>query len=272
MEKSLLRRGLAQPGRDGLLVGVSAAEAHWRYIDFSANQLASGQELTGETGTKETALMLLSGTADFQAAGRSWGRLEGRSGVFDSVGPYTLLLPPGVSYQVRAAAPVHLAVAAATPAGPSVPPRLITPDETGVELRGAGGTARQVRNILPETEPAGGLLLVEVITPAGNWSSYPPHKHDTDDPPRETYLEEVYYYQFSQPQGYALQRVYTDDRRLNETLAPGHSDLVLVPAGYHPVAAAPGYDCYYLNVMAGPVRRWCFTPDPQHVWLMNWSK
>ena len=108
-----------------------------------------------------------------------------------------------------------------------------------------------------------------MITPSGNWSSYPPHKHDRDDLPHESQLEETYYHRFSPPQGYGVQRVYTDDRSLDETLAVGDGDVVLVPKGYHPVGAPHGYDLYYLNVMAGPKRIWRFHNDPAHEWLMK---
>ena len=115
--------------------------------------------------------------------------------------------------------------------------------------------------------PAHSLLVVEVITPNGNWSSYPPHKHDADDPPSESCLEEVYFHRINPPQGFALQRVYTDDRTLDETMTVEDSNVVLVPKGYHPVGAPHGYDLYYLNVMAGPVRAWHFTNDPAHAWI-----
>jgi 5-deoxy-glucuronate isomerase len=128
-----------------------------------------------------------------------------------------------------------------------------------------------VHHLLPPEARAGRLILFEVITPGGNWSSYPPHKHDTDDPPRERALEELYYYRFDRPEGFAVQRVYSADRSLDETVTAGDGDVVLVPRGYHAVAAAAGYECYYLNVMAGPVREWRFTVDPDHAWLMDWD-
>ena len=118
-----------------------------------------------------------------------------------------------------------------------------------------------------EDAAAESLLVTEVITPAGHWSSYPPHKHDTNDPPKETQLEETYYHRLRQANGFAVQRVYTADRTLDETVAVRDGDVVLVPRGYHTVSAAPGYELYYLNVMAGPVRKWCVTFDPEHEWL-----
>jgi 5-deoxy-glucuronate isomerase len=110
--------------------------------------------------------------------------------------------------------------------------------------------------------------VVEVVTPGGNWSSYPPHKHDRDDPPEESLLEETYYHRLRPAQGFAFQRVYSDDGSLDETMAVADGDVVLVPRGYHPVGAAHGYDLYYLNVMAGPRRVWRFRNDPAHAWIV----
>lgn len=147
------------------------------------------------------------------------------------------------------------------------PIRLITPNDIGVEKRGFGNNKRLVHNILPETEPADSLLVVEVFTDEGNTSSYPSHKHDDKNSPNETYLEETYYHRFNPPQGFALQRVYTDDRSLDECMAVYDKNVVKVPRGYHPVATIAGYNNYYLNVMAGPVRQWKFTWEHDHLWV-----
>jgi 5-deoxy-glucuronate isomerase len=120
-----------------------------------------------------------------------------------------------------------------------------------------------------EDRPAERLLVVEVITPNGHWSSYPPHKHDQDDRPRETYLEETYYHRIRPEKGFAVQRVYTEDRAIDETVTFFDGDVVLVPRGYHVVSTPPGYDLYYLNVMAGPVREWKIKNDPEHEWLLG---
>jgi 5-deoxy-glucuronate isomerase len=151
-------------------------------------------------------------------------------------------------------------------------PRLIAPDDMLVERRGEGQTLRVVHHLLPPSADAQRLILVEVYTPAGNWSSFPPHKHDTDDPPRESYLEETYYFRIQPSAGFALQRVYTADGTLDETIAARDGDLVLVPRGFHVVAATPGHACYYLNAMAGIGRAWNFSLDPAYAALMNWSK
>jgi 5-deoxy-glucuronate isomerase len=136
--------------------------------------------------------------------------------------------------------------------------------------RGGGSNLRRVTNILPETDPgAHSLLVVEVITPAGHTSSYPPHKHDEDNLPEESQLEETYYHRLHPSQGFAFQRVYTDDRSLDESIAVEDGDVVLVPRGYHPCATVHGYDLYYLNVMAGPRRTWKFQNAVEHQWMLK---
>ena len=190
--------------------------------------------------------------------------------MFDGPPPPVILVAPGRPLVLAAATDALVAIAAA-PGGPVRRTALVAPDDILVEARGSGRTARRVHHLLPPDAEAGRLIAFEVFTPGGNWSSYPPHKHDTEDPPTEARLEEVYFYRFATPGGFAFQRVYTPDRELDEALAPGDGDVVLVPAGYHPVGAAAGYDCYYLNVMAGPNRAWNFTLDPDHAWLMDWD-
>ena len=169
---------------------------------------------------------------------------------------------------VDGGAALELAIGTAPGSGEGEP-RLIDPDRMSREVRGQGTNERFVRNILPETEPAESLLVVEVITPGGHWSSYPPHKHDTATEGEETALEETYYHRVNPPQGFAIQRVYTDDRSLDETISVEDGDVVMVPRGYHPVGAPHGYDVYYLNVMAGPRRNWIFRNDPAHDWIVR---
>jgi len=252
-------------------VGITPAEAGWEYVRFAAHHLAAGETLAGTTGGNETALVVLGGRCDARAAGEVYPGIGRRADVWEKTPPYVVLLPPATEYTVSATSALHLGIAAA-PTDHGLPPRLIRPEDIVVENRGEGQTYRYIQHLLPPAAPATRLLLVEVYTPAGNWSSFPPHKHDTENPPAESYLEETYYYQINPPTGFALQRVYTADRGLDETAAPGNGDLVLVPRGYHPVVATPGHDCYYLNVMAGPTRAWNFQVDPDYAALMNWQK
>ena len=160
---------------------------------------------------------------------------------------------------------------AAAPAGDVHRTAVVAPQDIRVEVRGEGANQRMIKNLLPPEAEAGRLIAVEAYTPGGNWSSYPPHKHDTDNPPEESQLEELYFYRFAKPTGFAIQRVYTPDRSLDETMTAQDLDVILVPRGYHVVGAPAGYDTWYLNIMAGPERVWRFTVDPDHRWLMNWD-
>jgi len=178
-------------------------------------------------------------------------------------------VPGGNRYEVEAVTELELAVCHAPDRKRGHPARLIGPEDMDSEVRGEGATQRYIHHILPEQQPADSLLVVEVFTPAGHWSSYPPHKHDQDALPDEALLEETYYYRVNPPQGFAVQRVYTDDRSLDSTMAIRNGETVLVPKGYHPVSAPPGYDVYYLNVMAGPVRTWRIRNDPEHAWTLK---
>lgn len=254
------------PG-NGLVHDVTPASAGWTYVGFALHRLADRERLAAETGDREVCLVIVSGRARITAAGVDFGTLGGRSSPFEGA-PHSVYVPAKSSYAVVAEGPLEIAVCSAPGTG-ALPARHIPPEACGQETRGKGTNTRHVRNILPETEPAESLLVVEVITPGGNWSSYPPHKHDRDAFPEETLLEETYYHRLNPPQGYAVQRVYTDALDLDETMTVRDGDCVLVPRGYHPVGTAHGYDLWYLNVMAGPRRAWRFHNQPEHAWLIG---
>jgi 5-deoxy-glucuronate isomerase len=261
----LLVRGPAAPADDGLLVEVSPESAGWLYVGFEVLRLTGGRRVERPTGGREVCAVLLSGRADVTFGGREWPDVGRRESVFDGL-PYSVYAPPGGLLTVAATSEVVEVALCWAPARRGVDPVLISPDDVRVSTRGAGVTEREIHDLLMESRPAESLLVTEVITPAGHWSSFPPHKHDTDDLPREAYLEETYYHRTRRPEGFAAQLVYTDDRSLDVALQVRDGDVVLVPRGYHPVSAAPGYDLYYLNVMAGPTRRWRVTVDPDHLW------
>lgn len=257
----------SRPDDSGRIQAITPESAGWAYVGFEVYQLKSGQSLKQATGDREACIVLLSGKAHVAAAGQDFGTIGGRSSPFEP-DPWSLYAPARSDWSLTAEADCEIAVCTA-PAEGRLPARVIAPDQVGQETRGKGTNTRHVRNILPETETAESLLVVEVITPSGHWSSYPPHKHDRDMLPHESLLEETYYHRLNPSSGFALQRVYTDDRSLDETLAAANGDVVLVPRGYHPVGAPHGYELYYLNVMAGPKRVWKFHNDPDHEWMLK---
>ncbi|MER3405373.1 MAG: 5-deoxy-glucuronate isomerase [Chloroflexota bacterium] len=268
---TLLRRQRAAPGPDGKLVAITPTQAGWQYVHFAAYRLPRGAVLQGEAGGNETALIVLGGRCTIATGDRSFQDIGRRRDVWDRLPAYVLLRPPGSPYHLEAVTELHLPVAGA-PATAAPPARPITPEEIVTEHRGEGQTFPDIHQPLPPVAAAERLLVVEVLTPSGNWSSFPPHKHDTKDLLHESYLEETYYDQIRPSAGFALQWVYTADRSLDEAVAPGDGDLVLVPRGYHTVAAMPGHECYYLNVMAGPGRAWNVQVGPAYAGLMNWRK
>ena len=251
-------------------MSVSPADAGWSYVGFSAHRLLPGARLVRPAAAEERLVLVLEGRATIKVGQQVFTDVGSRDSVFDGPPAPVILAAPETDLDIRAEA-TSLVGLATSPAGAVERTALVSADDVLVEARGSGSTARRVHHLLPPAAEAGRLIAFEVFTPGGNWSSYPPHKHDTEDPPREAYLEELYFYRFADPRGFALQRVYTADRALDEIVAPMDGDVVLVPAGYHPVGVPAGYDCYYLNVMAGPNRAWHFTVDPDHAWLMDWD-
>ena len=255
-------------GTTGWTINITPEEARWRYVGFDVHELDPGESAHHDTGNREACLVLISGKARIIAGGIDFGIVGERMSPF--VGkPDSIYVPGGTRWEVTAETPLTLAVGSAPSLGGGLPARRIGPEATTHEVRGTGSNTRYVTNILPEGEPADSLLVVEVITPGGNTSSYPPHKHDRDALPEESLLEETYYHRLDPPQGFAFQRVYTEDRTLDRTLLIEDGVVTLVPKGYHPCATIHGYDLYYLNVMAGPKRTWRFHNEPAHEWLLK---
>jgi 5-deoxy-glucuronate isomerase len=263
----LLVASKKEPDVDGIVVQVTPESAGWEYVGFEVLKLGAGRTAERRAGGEEVCLVPLSGRCAISTDREEWTNVGGRESVFDGA-PHALYLPPGTEYRIEATTDLEIAVCSA-PARRGAEPLLVQPEDIEVEIRGEGNMERRIHPILMEDRPAERLLVVEVLTPNGHWSSYPPHKHDREDPPNERYLEETYYHKVRPEQGFSVQRVYTEDRSLDETLTFQDGDVVLVPRGYHVVSAPPGYDLYYLNVMAGPVREWKIKNDPDHEWLLE---
>jgi len=244
-------------------IQVTPDSAGWSYVGFEVSRLSAGDRVARTTDEREVCVVMLAGQADIAVGSHAWPDVGSRASVFEGR-PDAVYAPPGQTLEIEASSKGCEVALCWAPAKRGVEASLLRASDVKPFQRGSGRTERTIHNILMEDRPAESLLVTEVLTPAANWSSYPPHKHDTDDIPREAYLEETYYHRIARPEGFAVQLVYTDDRTLDEAIQVRDGDVVLVPRGYHPVAAGPGYDLYYLNVMAGPTRRWLVTTDPDH--------
>ena len=262
---SLLVKASRQ-GRD--IVRVTSASSGLKYVGFSAHRLGPGQALSLPAGDREVCLVVLTGVATVRTAGAEYQDIGRRRSVFEDIPPSAVYAPGSSPIEVSARSAAEVAVCTAPGTG-KLPPRLIAPEQMRRSVRGKALNTRYVTDILPQDQPAESLLVVEVQTPAGHSSSYPPHKHDRSAAPAETALEETYYHRIDPPQGFVFQRVYTDERDLDESHAVEDHDVVLVPRGYHPVVVPWGYKSYYLNVMAGPDRAWRFHNDPAHEWILG---
>lgn len=254
-------------GTTGHVHDISVADAGWGYVGFGLYRLAAGERVTEVTGAREVILVLVEGRARISGAGRDFGELGTRMDVFEKTPPAAVYIPNGSDWAATATTACTLAVCSAPGHGGHQAAQ-IGPDNIAMVSRGKGTNTRYIHPIaMEDRDVADSLLVTEVFTPAGHWSSYPPHRHDVDDFPRMTYLEETYYHRLNPAQGYGHQRVWTEDGTLDETMSVSNHDVVLVPKGHHPCAAPYGYEMYYLNVMAGPRRAWRFQNHPDHDWI-----
>jgi 5-deoxy-glucuronate isomerase len=252
-------------------VELSQSEAGWSWASLRVLSLAPGTSHTFATGAEEVLVLPLNGSCTVSSGGTEY-LLRGRASVFDDPTDF-VYVPGGSTVLVTSEDGGRFAIPGAKAEVP-LPLRYQAANLVPVEYRGAGSCSRRVVNYcMPATLSADRLMVCEVFTPGGNWSSYPPHKHDQSGPD-ETELEEIYYFEVapgaSGEKGIAYQRVYGTPARPVELLAEvGSGDVVLIPHGYHgPSMAAPGYDLYYLNVMAGPGQReWRASDDPAHAWV-----
>jgi len=252
-------------GEAGELLRFSREDVQWEWMSMSARRLNPGEAYSAASSGEEAAFVILGGkcTAKWGAGEQLIGE---RKNVFDGL-PYCLYLPSGHAVTFRAETECEIAECR-VPSKARLEPKLITPKDVVSGLRGGGNASRQIVDVIGPAFPADKLLVIEVYTPGGNWSSYPPHKHDVHNPPAEADLDEIYYYRINRPEtGFALQRLYSGDLSHDITICATDGDVVLVRSGFHPVVAGPGYDVYYLNFLAGSSRSLSVTEDPNHVWL-----
>ncbi len=267
MKKENVIHSLALPAEQGgALLDFSREDVGWEWMGFSVRRLLPGQCWTPAWPGEEAAYVLLSGTCI-----ADWGegplRIGKRESVFGGL-PYTLYTSPGGQPRFTAETATEFAVAHVASAA-QTRSSLIGPDDVTVSLRGGGNASRQIVDIMPPGFPADRLMVVEVYTPGGNWSSYPPHKHEVHNPPAEVDLDEIYYFRMNHPHAFAHQRLSSSKDESETILTVRDGDAVLVRDGYHPVVAGPGYDVYYLNFLAGSARSLAASEDPRHVWIRS---
>lgn len=266
---SLLRK---PNGSTGKVHDITPKSAGWDYVGFSLYHLKAGDSVAEITADREVILVLVEGKAELVGAGKNFGQLGNRMSVFERTPPSCIYIPNDAEWSALATTDCVLAVCSA-PAVGGHEAALIGPKGIELEQRGKGANTRYIHNIAMENrDVADALLVTEVFTPQGNWSSYPPHRHDEDNFPDMTYLEETYYHRLNPAQGFGFQRVFTEDLSLDESMAVSDGDVVLVPRGHHPCGAPYGYEMYYLNVMAGPLRKWRFQNHPEHDWIYQRDK
>jgi 5-deoxy-glucuronate isomerase len=264
-ENVVRSRGL-KAGAAGELVGFSRDAVGWEWMSFAAHRLLPGDSWTCTHPGEETACVLLSGTCSLTLDGKTQD-IGQRKSVFDGL-PYAVYVSPGAAAGFKAKTICEIAECH-VPSTAKHPSRIVTPRDVFSAFRGGGNVSRQVVDVMRPDFPGDRLMVIEVYTPGGNWSSYPPHKHEVHNPPQEVDLDEIYYYRTNHPNAFALQRLYSSDGKRDIVINARDNDVVLVRDGFHPVIAGPGYDIYYLNFLAGSARSLSVTEDPDHVWIKS---
>ncbi|MFV1962979.1 MAG: 5-deoxy-glucuronate isomerase [Acidimicrobiia bacterium] len=256
-------------GSEMTAVDITASMAGWQYSGLRVLRLAAGTTHELTTGTTEMAILPLSGGMRVEVESHVF-RLEGRTGVFTAVTDFAYV-PIDADIRITTQEPCEIALCTAV-ATRRIDPYRVAAQDVRVEVRGGGSGTRQINNFLSaDVADADKLIAVEVLTPEGSWSSYPPHKHD-ETSEVEIELEEIYYFRIDGEDGFGFFSCYTDDAEIDDTLRVRDGDVYLVPRGFHgPAAAAPQHHMYYLNVMAGPSpeRTWRFCDDPRHAWVRD---
>lgn len=248
---------------------ISIENAPLKYTKLKVLQIEKTAAYKEKLGKWEVCIVALTGKISVSDGKNSYEDIGKRKSVFDKKPTDSVYISNNQTFEVRAESDAQVVLCYA-PSNNQLPTKLIRARDNSVEHRGKYSNQRMVHNILPDDDlTANSLLVVEVYTDEGNWSSYPPHKHDQDNLPEESFLEEIYYHEMNPPQGFVFQRVYTEDRSIDETMAVENQDSVIVPAGYHPVGVPDGYQSYYLNVMAGPTKKWKFHNEKDHEWILE---
>jgi 5-deoxy-glucuronate isomerase len=258
-------------GSSGEFARVNAEDAGWEYLNMSAMRLNQGETFSDSTHDCENVIVIFGGRCTIRTSDGNFENIGSRKDVFSGM-PTALYLSRNKDFKITALTDGFEFASCWVKTDEDHPTQLVTPESSKVEIRGGGNVTRQINSIVPPGFDCHRIVCVEVYTPSGNWSSYPPHKHDIHREDEngnliEADLEEIYFYKIDKPEGYAYQRVYNDDRSIDGLMMPRHHDAVLVPEGYHPVVSAPGYTTYYLNFLAGSAQSLANVDDPAYSWV-----
>jgi len=260
-------------GGSGIFARVRPEDAGWQYLNMAALRLNAGERYSSSVGDHEHVSVILGGRCTIRTSAGDFPNIGRRPDVFSGM-PWAFYLPRHTEFEIEALTDGLEIASCWVPTDQNHPARLVTPADSAIEIRGGGNATRQINSIIPPGFDCHRLVCVEVYTPPGNWSSYPPHKHDVhreagDGTLLEADLEEIYFYKIDKPEGYAYQRVYTGDRSIDGLMMAQNHDAVLVPEGYHPVVSAHGYTTYYLNFLAGSAQSLANTDDPTYRWIKD---
>ena len=248
------------------LLNITPETAQWKYISFKVAKLRPNEAIEADTGTEEVVIVPLAGRGKLLFNGQTHELT--RKDLFRELADVAYL-PPRTKYKLEAIESFEVAIGGA-PAEGKLPAKIIRRNQIPSAVRGGANAERGVSTLADSDELTERLVVYEIHTPSGNWSSFPPHRHDTRD--NSSYHEETYYYRFLPENGFAIQRIYTRDTDLDVAIPVQHGDVVLIHEGYHPVVKAPGTNAYYLNFLAGDVRKISAINDPFYDWVSkNWE-
>ena len=242
-----------------------------RLIDFSRLVLNDGTSHSSQTGEREVLLVLFGGRCTVEAGGKTFENVGKRANPFGGK-PHAVYLPANTAYTVTARGNLDAGLCSA-PSDLQAEPYQIEPDQVTSNAMGAASFGRELRNILTSSDqpelPARRLIVGETIVPSGNWSTYPPHKHEVDELPREAFHEELYYFRMDQPDGFGHARHYSPEHGYDTTYTIRDSTILMIPHGFHTTCSAPGYTNYFLWMLAGEHRTQAVTLDPAHAWVQK---
>ncbi len=265
---------LVKPNKDTQpYQSITPQSAKWNYLSFEARQMTENEVWEHETQGNELVIVLLSGNYKVTSNKGTWETTNGRTNVFKGIA-HTLYLPRNTNFTLTAMSKDLDIAYGWCKADKDYEAKFVTPEETPVVIFGGDNATRQFNDLIPPGFGCNSIVVREVYTPSGNWSSFPAHKHDErilaeDGTVLEPIQEETYFYKFQRPEAYAIQQVYTKDRSLDEIVRPRHNDVVMIPKGYHPVVAEHGFHCYYLNFLAGTDQCLANTTDTDHEWIYD---